>query len=309
MRVDVHHHAPFPEYVRRLTALGIGAQPGVPFPQWEPADSLAMMDRLGIDLAVLSVGSPGFYFGDRDFTRDLCAVVNDALAGATAAQPDRFAAFAVVPLPSVDDSIAELDRVLSQPGFAGVGLLTNYSDRYLGDPSFDPVLAYLDERAAVVHVHPTVPPHYPRTEISLRPSVLEYLFDSTRAMVNLILRGLPGRFPNIRWIFSHCGGTAPYIADRLALAEPMPELSAVGQGGVLAELRGFHYDTALCTTPYSLNVVRELAGTEAMLLGSDFPFCAEEIARHCLTEARAVLGEESWHAVTTTNPGRLFPAI
>jgi 6-methylsalicylate decarboxylase len=309
MRVDVHHHAIFTEYSRRLGELGIGAQPGIGLPQWSVGDSLAMMDSLGIDLSILSVGSPGFYFGDPDFTRELCSRTNDDLADVVGTHPDRFAAFAAVPLPSVPDSIAELDRVLSRPGFAGVGLLTNYSDRYLGDASLDPLLDYLDARGVVVHVHPTLPPYWPQHEIDLRPSLLEYVFDSTRALVHVILRGLPARYPNITWIFSHCGGTAPFLAGRLAIAEPLPELAKVGPAGIVGAMRGFRYDTALSTTPYSLGALRELAGVEALLVGSDFPFVDEHTVRECFTQASALLGEEAWHTVTTTNPASLFPSL
>jgi predicted TIM-barrel fold metal-dependent hydrolase len=306
MRVDVHHHAIFPEYARLLAERGIGAQPGIALPAWSVDASLAMMDDLGIDLAVLSVGSPGFHFGDRPFTRQLCELTNDALAGVVGERPDRFAAFAAVPLPSVEDSLAELDRVLARPGFAGVGLLTNYSEKYLGDPAFDPLLAYLDARGSVVHVHPTLPPYYPRHEIDLRPSLLEYVFDTTRALVHIILQGLPARFPNIRWIFSHCGGTAPYLAGRLAIAEGLPELSKVGPAGILGAMRGFHYDTALSTTPYSLGALRELSGSDALLIGSDFPFVDEATVRACLAQARELLGDDAFETVATTNAAKLF---
>ncbi|WP_329086167.1 amidohydrolase family protein [Streptosporangium sp. NBC_01469] len=309
MRIDVHHHAIFPDYMSRLAGLGIGAQPGIPLPGWSAADSLAMMDRLGIDLAVLSVGSPGFYFGDAGLARELCRKTNDDLAATVGAHPRRFRAFVALPLPSVEDALAELDRVAAGEAFVGVGLLTNYAGRYLGDPAFDPVLEELDRRGSVVHVHPTLPAHYPAAEIDLRPSLIEYVFDSTRALVNLTLNGVHHRFPGITWIFSHCGGTAPYLAGRLAIAEPLPELARVGDGGVHGAMRSFHYDIALATTPYALGSVERLVGAERLLIGSDFPFVDERTVRACLAEAAEVLGAGPMDTVARENPARLFPTL
>jgi len=309
MRVDVHHHAIFPRYTARLAEIGVLAQPGIPLPAWTPADSLAMMDRLGIDLAVLSVGSPGFFWGDQALATDLCRETNDALRETVAARPDRFRAFVAVPLPDVDDALAELDRVAAADAFVGVGLLTNYAGRYLGDPAFDPVLAALDARGAVVHVHPQLPQHYPAAEITLRPSLIEYVFDSTRALVNLMLHGVPDRYPGISWVFSHCGGTAPYLAGRLAIAEHLPELAAVGPAGVYGNLRRFSYDFALASTPFSLGALRQLVGDGQLLVGSDFPFVDETTVAGVLTEAAEVLGAPAFDAVARDNPLRLFPRL
>jgi predicted TIM-barrel fold metal-dependent hydrolase len=304
MKVDDHHHAIFPKYRDRLAELGIGAQPGIGLPEWSARDSLAMMDRVGIDLAILSAGSPGFFFGDAGLARELCRQTNDDLAATVAAHPRRFRAFVALPLPSTEDALEELDRVGSHEAFAGVGLLTNYAGRYLGDPAFDPVLAELNRRGSVVHVHPTLPAHYPAAEIDLRPSLIEYVFDSTRALVNLMLNGVPDRFPGIRWIFSHCGGTAPFLAGRLAIAEPLPELAKVD--GVYRTMRSFYYDFALATTPYALGSVALLTGEERLLVGSDFPFVDADTVHACFDEATGVLGPTSMQVVAVDNPARLF---
>ncbi|WP_433223211.1 amidohydrolase family protein [Dactylosporangium sp. CS-047395] len=278
--VDFHHHAPLASYVGRLTALGIQAQPGAPFPVWEPADSLRMMDRLGIDLAVLSVASPGFWFGDQAFTTQLCRDTNDELTEVVRDGGGRFAAVACLPLPSVDAALAEVERVFDRPEFSGVGLLTSYSGGYVGHPKFDALLETLDERGAFIHVHPVLPAWWPEGEIPLRPSVLEYLFDSTRLITNLLLTDVPRRFPRLRWVFSHCGGAMPVVAPRMALAEGMPQLAAVvEQGGVLAALRAFRYDTALSHTAADLGALLTYLDDSRIVLGTDFPFSSlDEVA-------------------------------
>jgi 6-methylsalicylate decarboxylase len=285
--IDVHHHAMVPGYVERLAGIGVTAQPGIDFPEWTVEDSLGLMQRLDISMAVLSVGSPGFYFGDQAFTDELCRVTNDELVDVVRRRPDRFAAFASLPLPSAESAVDELDRIAGRAEFVGISMLTNYGGHYLGAEPFDPVLRRLDEMDAVVHVHPTLPVTWPAEQIDLRPSLLEYVFDTTRALTNLMLRGVPQRFPRIQWIFSHCGGVAPFIGGRLAIAEPLPELRQVE--GVLATMGRFHYDTALSTTPMGLGSLLGLAATSQVLLGSDFPFVDEQTVTRCRRELAELL--------------------
>ncbi|MEV4515539.1 amidohydrolase family protein [Dactylosporangium sp. NPDC049525] len=304
--VDFHHHAPLASYVRRLTALGIQAQPGAPFPVWEPADSVRMMDRLGIDLAVLSVASPGFYFGDQAFTTALCRDTNDELTEVVRDGDGRFTAVACLPLPSVDAALTEVERVFDRPEFAGVGLLTSYAGSYVGHPKFDRLLETLNDRGAFVHVHPVLPAWWPEGEIPLRPSVLEYLFDSTRLITNLLLTDVPRRFPRIRWVFSHCGGAMPVVAPRMVLAEGMPELAAVAQDGVLRALAAFRYDTALSHTAADLGALLSFIDDSRVVLGTDFPFSSlDEVAgRYALL--REYLGDAHRSAVLSENARELL---
>lgn len=277
--VDFHHHAPLASYVEKLTAIGVQAQPGADFPSWVPDDSIRVMDRLGIDQAILSIASPGFYFGDQSFTDELCRESNDELADVVKHGRGRFAAVTCLPLPSVDSALAELDRWAGRPEFAGIGMLTNYAGRYPGNPAFDPVLQKLDDLGALVHVHPVLPAVWPEGEIPLRPSVLEYLFDTTRMITNLMLMAVPDRYPRIRWVFSHCGGAMPVVAPRMVLAEGMPELDHIRPTGVLAELGKFRYDTALSHTAADLGALLSFVDDSRVLLGTDFPFSgADDVA-------------------------------
>lgn len=291
--VDFHHHAPLSSYVRRLTALGVQAQPGADFPAWEPSDSLRVMDRLGIDRAVLTVGSPGFFFGDQEFTSQLCRDTNDELTDVVRGSPDRFAAMVCLPLPSIEAALAELDRVLYRPEFLGVGLLTSYGGQYPGHPRFDPLLEALDAAHALVHVHPVLPAWWPEGEIPLRPSVLEYLFDSTRMIANLMLTDVPRRFPHIRWVFSHCGGALPAAAPRMALAENGPGMEALRQRGVLATVGGFSFDTALSHTAADLGALLSFVDGSRIVLGTDFPFCNADEVTERFGQLRDHLGPES----------------
>ncbi|WP_422771134.1 amidohydrolase family protein [Plantactinospora sp. WMMC1484] len=268
--VDLHQHAIPPGYVARLTAIGVQAQPGIPFPDWDRARSLAAMDDLGIAVAAISTASPGYYFGDQDFATTLVRETNDELAGIVAGARGRFLGFAAVPLPCADAAVAELRRLAEVPGFVGVSLLTNYAGRYLGDPGFEPLLAELDAMHAIVHVHPTLPPWWAEGAVDLRPSLLEYVFDTSRSLMNLMLSGAVDRYRRISWIFSHCGGVLPYISRRLEIAEPLPELARVD--GVLATMARLRYDSALSASRAGLGSLLTIAPADRLVLGTDYPF-------------------------------------
>jgi predicted TIM-barrel fold metal-dependent hydrolase len=155
-RIDVHHHVLTPQYVEELAKVGVIEAGGVPFPQWKPEDSLAVMDRWGIDAALLSVSSPGLCFGDATKAREVARSLNEFTSWCVARWPERFGFFATLPLPDVQAALSEIDYALGTLHADGVGLLSNYEGNYLGDPHFDAIFAELDRRAAVIFVHPTV---------------------------------------------------------------------------------------------------------------------------------------------------------
>ncbi|MFD0577265.1 amidohydrolase family protein [Dactylosporangium darangshiense] len=210
------------------------------------------------------------------------------------------------PLPSADAALAEVERVFDRPEFVGVGLLTSYAGSYVGHPRFDGLLEVLNDRGALVHVHPVLPAWWPEGEIPIRPSVLEYLFDSTRLITNLLLTDVPRRFPRVRWVFSHCGGAMPAVAPRMVLAEGMPELAAVGPQGVLRALAAFRYDTALSHTAADLGALLSFIDDSRVVLGTDFPFSsADEVAERFALLCE-FLGDTHRSAVLSENARELL---
>lgn len=273
--LDVHHHAILPGYRSQLDAWGIQAQPGVPFPAWDPQASLRWMDEAGVDKALLSVGSPGFYFGDVTATVELTAVCNRELATLRERWPEKFGLLAAVPLPALHASLAQVQAALDD-GFDGVGLLTQYAGRHLGDPIWDELYAMLDVRRALVHVHPTVPARWD-PDAPVRPSVIEYPFETTRAILALARHQVFSRYPGIRWIFSHGGGTFGVLAERMAGCDAAaPIQSGDSVRDILSVSR---FDSAL-VGPAGLAALATLAGTDRIVYGSDLPFVGtERIAR------------------------------
>ena len=283
LRIDVHHHILPAAYVDALAARGISGAGGVPFPAWDAADTVAMMDRQGIAAAVTSISAPGVHFGDAAFARDLARRCNDASAHLVDAHPRRFGAFATLPLPDVDGALRELERALDELHLDGVVLLASQSDgRYLGDPLFDDLFAELQRRRAVVFVHPTVPTSSAAVPVDVPGFATEFVFDTTRAAANLIWTGTVERCPDVPIILAHAGGTTPFLAWRWSLLNlhPLfgPQLAERAPHGFLHYLRRFHYDTALSANPHALRSLCELVGPSQILFGSDFPFAPEPVA-------------------------------
>ncbi|MFW9939294.1 MAG: amidohydrolase family protein [Candidatus Thorarchaeota archaeon] len=267
-KIDVHHHIVPKEYLAALASVGIRNAVGEPFPQWDIENTLAFMDRQGIAIAINSISAPGIYFGDNDFTQKLARKCNQIAASMVNKCPNRFGAFAILPLPDIEASIVELEYALDILNLDGVVLLTNFDGIYLGDAYYDELFYELNRRRAVVLVHPSVPP-LDTLPVIIKPAVLEFVFDTTRAIANLIHRGATKRFPDIRFIFSHGGGTVPFIAWRITY----------GNKKIINQLKRFYYDTAVSATPYALSSLMNLVEPTQVLYGSDYPFSPERVVK------------------------------
>ena len=214
--IDVHAHFLPPQYREALETAEIDQPDGFPLvPMWSADDHVAVMDRLGIDAAVLSVSSPGVQFGDGAKASDavsLAQCVNDAAASAIADHPGRFGAFASLPMADTDASLAEIERSLDGLGLDGVNVLTNVGGVYLGDASLEPTMAELHRRRALVFIHPTSPACWECTSLGYPRPMIEFPFDTTRAVTNMLMSGVFTRYPDIRKIVPHAGGTLPFLA-------------------------------------------------------------------------------------------------
>jgi predicted TIM-barrel fold metal-dependent hydrolase len=284
--VDVHHHALPPVYTTELSAAGVEALPGYGFPAWSPERSLAMMDESGIELAVLSLSAPGLYFGDRTSARRLARACNEYLAGVVASEP-RFGAFGCLPLPDVDAALAEAELVLDRHGLQGVVVYTNSGGIYPGDERLAPLMSYLSEREVVVFVHPLQPCGQAEAPFPVRPSILEFVFESTRAAASLVAGRTLARYPGIRWILTHGGGTLPYLAERLGHLSRDRAVPYREELDVEQDLASFFFDLASCTRPHALACLTAVAGPGRLLFGSDFPFETTASASAALAELRA----------------------
>lgn len=276
-RIDVHHHIVPREYVKALATCGIEESGGMPFPEWEVDTSLEFMERQSIEKAFTSISCPGVYFGDIAFACDLAHRCNEISAKLINDHPQRFGAFAVLPLPDLDAALLELEYALDTLKLDGVTLLASIGNQYLGDPAFDDLFAELNRRKTVIFVHPAVPPGSDVPKLNLPPSIVEFTFDTTRAITNLLFSGTLERCPDIRFIFPHAGGTVPYLTWRISLGAWLPGMHERVPQGVVTYLKNLYYDTALSTNSYTLRSFQELVQPSHILFGSDFPFLPEPV--------------------------------
>src|SRR5262245_52889805 len=244
-RIDVHHHVLPQQYVDDSTPVKI---PDADAP-------LAMMDDWSIDAAITSL-TPRVLLKNAHRLREVARACNEFQAARVQRHPARIGAFALLPLPDVDGALTEISYALDVLRLDGVGLFSSFNDQYLGDPRLDPVFDELNRRAAVVFIHPThceAPDH---TGLGAPPFVVEYVFDTSRTIVNLIFTGTLKRCPKIRFIVAHGGGTVPYLAQRIAMLEGHRHAKSVTQ--VIPTLRSLYFEIASTTAAFALRSLQEL---------------------------------------------------
>jgi predicted TIM-barrel fold metal-dependent hydrolase len=268
-RIDVHHHylAPVQREAFRNTNRNAG------LPDWSVQKSLDDMDKGGVQTSVISSVQPGVWFGENEPARKLAREINDYGAAMVRDHKGRFGLFAAIPLPDPDGSLKEIEYALDTLKADGIGLFTSYKDKYLGDPAFAPVLDELNRRKAVVYVHPVTPGCCGGVVKGVPPSVIEYATDTTRTVTSLMFgeAGSAFRFPDIRWIWSHSGGTLPFLTGRLVrLAHERKD--ARMPDGPLPILRKYFYEVAQGNTPGQLAALMKLVNVSQVLFGSDFPY-------------------------------------
>ena len=300
-RIDIHHHILPPEYLKSLAKIGVITAGNVAFPTWAPEESLSVMDKLGIATAITSISSPGVYFGDIKFTKDLARLCNDFSASLIKTYPQRFGGFATLPLPDIEESLNEVEYALDTLKLDGVVLLSNINGKYLGDPEFEELFSELNRRKAVVFIHPDAPPAEKLPKLNFPTSVLEFVFDTTRAVANLLHHGILKRYSDIRFILAHAGGTAPYLAWSITF----------GNKRLIKYLNNFYYDMAISATSYIFNTLMELTDTSKMLLGSDYPFVHEIVAKEMFQSIGTYKGfnDDDCFAIEQENALSLFPRL
>lgn len=276
-RIDVHHHILPPEYVASVGERAIGEpSPNRSMPKWEVSSSLSAMDRSGIASAVVSVSAPGVLLRSSAKTAQLARACNTFAAQMVADHPSRFGMFASLPIPDVNASLRELAHAMDVLHADGVVLMTNYGNRYLGDPAFERLFAELNTRKAVVFVHPTTCSCNTNVLPVNPASMIEFPHDTTRAITSLLFSGTLYRCPDIRFIFSHAGGTLPFLANRIArVVDADRELAARVPGGVMAAFKRLYFDTASSANPMAFEPLLRLVTPSSVLLGTDFPFVGE----------------------------------
>jgi 6-methylsalicylate decarboxylase len=272
--IDVHHHIVPPFYLaenRDRIAGSRGGEISAAWLEWEPQKTLDAMDKYGVATAVLSLSSPGVWFGDAGAARRTARQSNDYAAELARSHSRRFGLFSALPLPDTDGSLREIEYALDVLKADGIGLLTSYGDKWLGDPAYQPVFEELNQRKAVVFVHPTTPHCCQTLMPGIATVIAEVPQDTTRAVMSLLFSGALTRFRDIRFIFCHAGGSVPVVAARMPQYGPKSLIEKLPYG-VDYELKRLYYDIAVSGHRPALAALTSFIPTSQILFGSDFPY-------------------------------------
>ena len=307
--IDVHHHILPPVYLAeardRLIAQQQGYLPARVL-EWSPQNSLAEMDKNGVATSIVSISAPGIWFGNVQSARTLARNINEYAAQLAKDYPGRFGFFATVPLPDTEGSLQEIAYALEVLKADGIGLMTSYGDKWPGDSAYAPVFDELNRRKAVVYVHPTGP-NCCRDLIPNVPYVFTELpHDTTRAITSLLFSGSFARLRDIRFIFSHAGGTVPMLADRISqYSAQIKELADKVPNGVEYELKRLYYEIASSANPPAMAALMKLVSTSQILFGSDYPYVALAVTADGMTHLGLSLAE--LQGIGRENATALFP--
>ena len=322
--IDLHHHLIPDFYVKALAEKGITEFSGVSIPTYNPEKCLNDMDKVGIDKAVISIPPAGVGIQNNEFFKDLTRMTNTFLAEVIQKHPSRFGALASIPLPNIDGALAELEYAMDELHLDGVVLLSNADGMYLGDPELEEFFAELNRRKVVVFVHPDDPPFADMKKPDVPVVHIEWPFDTTRAVANMVYSGTLDRNPRIRFILPHGGGAVPYLAWRISILEYRQRdkvkklrslydliLRKQGPATGLRLLKNMYYDTTAVTTPSSLRTLKELLDPSHIVLGTDLGVAPRLMASLVLHDLKAsnVFDDEDLRRIAREGALELFPRL
>jgi predicted TIM-barrel fold metal-dependent hydrolase len=291
----VAEKAHLPPYQRQMLLNGTAAK------------SLEDMDRNGVATSILSLTTPGVWFGDAAEARRLARELNEHFAKVAAEHKGRYGHFAVLPMPDIDGSLAEIEYALDHLKADGIAFYTSYGNKHLGDATFTPVLEELNRRKALAYTHPCRPDCCAGLLPEITDSAIEYGTDTTRTIASLVFSGAATRFPDIRWIFSHAGGTMPFLIGRFVGLAQSPQFARHLPDGVLPVLRRFYYDTAQVAHQGAMSSLMTLVAISQVVFGTDFPF--RNAADHVKGLGDCGFTADELTAIEHVNAGRLIPRL
>jgi aminocarboxymuconate-semialdehyde decarboxylase len=293
--IDLHQHV-IPDFYWTASNEDGNAAGGITPPRWSLDRAIAYLDEAEIDVAVPSISTPGVHFGDDAAARTLARRVNEYLAEIRRDRPDRFGGFAALPLPDVEGSLEALAYALDVLELDGVSLMTNAGGSYLGDTRFDPIFAELQRRGALVFVHPTASPDPIAHSLGLPDALLDYPVDTSRAIAKLHYSNTFARTPDVKYVFSHAGGTIPFVASRFAIVDAMNVLPGAEEREPFAEaVTRLYWDTASAFGDPVLHLLRQVTGLHNVVFGSDYPYPHDDISiggLRTLERTTALIGDE-----------------
>uniref|UniRef100_A0AB33IQB7 Amidohydrolase family protein n=1 Tax=Prevotella sp. GTC17253 TaxID=3236793 RepID=A0AB33IQB7_9BACT len=292
--IDVHSHIIPQSYLTALVEHDALLEEGFPLPKWNVDSQLKWMDEAGVKTSVLTLAAPQPYFGDIHESRKIIRQANEAAARIKKEHPGRFLWCATLPLPDVNAAIDEARYALDSLHADGVKLATNVRGQYLGAPELDTLMSFLNERRAVVILHPHKPEPTNQDVMAQTPLAMqEYLSETTRAIANMICRNVLARYPNMRVVVPHCGAYLPIAIPRMkSLASVMQRAKLVEEIDWEGNLASLYYDLAGSHSPEAIRLLLTITSPSHLLYGSDYPYVTPQILSGSLKRMKEYLFSE-----------------
>ncbi len=275
--IDTHSHMYPPQYLKMQhdfeNARKIRPNAGVD--SWSVSKLLELMDQNGVQTSVMSFAStPGLWFdGGQEIAHKAATEGQEFAAKMRQDHPGRFGVFAPLSMLNVDVTLKEIAHAFDEIKADGINLQTNYGDKWLGNAMYKPILEELNRRKAVVYVHPLVAACCGHLSVGTFPAVIEVPHDTTRTITSLLLSGSFARYRDIKWLFSHAGGTMPMMAGRIdSFYGKNPKAKEFAPDGIFAELARLHYDTANATSVPAMAALTKLVPVSQITYGTDYPY-------------------------------------
>ena len=286
--IDVHSHIITPEFVSALESEGRVLDEGFPLPKWDAEAQLKWMDEAGIATSILTLAAP------QPTSAKVVRATNEAAAKLKREHPERFRFCAALPLPDVNAAIEEARYALDVLGADGIKLATNAFGQYLGAPELDTLFSFLNERKAVVILHPHRPEPVNKQVMEQTPLAMqEYLSETTRAVSNMISRNVLARYPNVKVVVPHCGAYLPLMVPRMKSLSPVMQANKlVGDIDWEANLAALYYDLAGAHSPEVIRILLTITTPGHLLYGSDYPYVAPQVLTQSFQRMQQYLTDE-----------------
>jgi predicted TIM-barrel fold metal-dependent hydrolase len=304
-RIDVHHHVVPPSW---LNAMDIIGRTNPPLQHWSVQKTLDDMDKGGVATSIVSPTTPQVAPLGKATAIRIAREANEYGKKLEADHPGRFGVFATLPLPHIDESLKEIAYVFDTLKVDGIGMMTNYGDKWLGYSYFNPIWEELNRRKATVYTHPTDANCCVNLVQGQPPSAIEWGTDTTRTIANLIFSGSSQKYPDINWIFSHGGGALTAFAERflVQMTSTPPYRDKFTREGVQAQLNRFYYDTAQVSVIGTVGALAKLVPVSQIVYGTDFPY--RTAADHTKGLANIFSGDDL-KKIDRENALRLLPRL
>jgi predicted TIM-barrel fold metal-dependent hydrolase len=283
-RIDVHQHAILPEYVKALERSGI-VESGLEgyhrkATVFTPTSIVQVASELGMEHVVLiSFSRSGIHHGNDENARYLTQVTNDAMAKLVSGTSKQFGFYGILPLPDMSGALKQMEYALDTLHADGLAFESNQNCVYIGDNAYEELYAEMNRRSVVAMIHPVRAPYSWR--LNPGADIPEFLFDTTRAAITLMYNGVIVRYPNIKWILAHAGGTLPYVSERMAVlrgeGNSGEEFAKRVPGGYTASMKEFYYDVAIAGSEAVIGSLTAIIDPSHIVYGSDWPYVKKEI--------------------------------